>query len=60
MLLSSLARNTKLVAISLGCAGRPSGEVKDFCASSFMVAGIRGVQTGPGQTALIRMPLLTC
>jgi hypothetical protein len=33
--------------------------VNSLWAFSFMVAGIRGVQTGPGATALTRMPRLT-
>jgi hypothetical protein len=56
---SVLARKTMQVAISLGCDGRPIGLVNCFCASSFMVAGMRGVQTGPGATALTRMPFET-
>lgn len=57
--LSADARNTTQVAISLGCAGRPMGLVNDFCASSSIVAGIRGVHTGPGAMALTRIPLPT-
>ena len=59
MALSGFAKNTKQVAISLGCPGRPIGDVNWSCASLFIVAGTSGVQTGPGATALTRMPLLT-
>lgn len=59
-LLSALAKNTKQVATSLGCPGRPIGLVNSFCAFSFMVAGMSGVQIGPGQTALTRMPCEIC
>lgn len=31
-----------------------------FCAFSGIVAGISGVQTGPGATALTRMPFPIC
>jgi hypothetical protein len=55
-LLSLLAKKTKQVAISLGCEGLPMGAVNCLMASSFMVAGMSGVQTGPGATALTRMP----
>ena len=58
-LLSELARKTKQVAISLGWLGRPIGAVNWSMASWVMVEGMSGVQTGPGQTALTRMPLLT-
>lgn len=45
-LLSSLARNTKQVATSLGCPGRPIGtELNCSMAESNMVDGIRGVKT---------------
>ena len=44
-LLSWLAKNTKQVAISDGWLGRPIGEENESCASSFMVDGMRGVQT---------------
>jgi hypothetical protein len=54
--LSGEARKTKQVAISEGCEGRPIGLVNSDWAFSFIVAGIRGVQTGPGATALTRMP----
>ncbi len=57
--LSVDAKNTTHVAISLGCAGRPIGLVNCFWASSDIVEGIRGVQTGPGAIALMRIPLLT-
>ena len=60
MLLSDEAKKTKLVAISLGWAGRPIGDVKESCASLSMVAGMSGVHTGPGATALTLIPLLTC
>lgn len=45
-LLSWLARNTKQVATSLGCPGRPIGvPLKFSIASVVIVAEIRGVQT---------------
>lgn len=45
-LLSWLARNTKQVATSLGCPGRPIGtELNCSMAESNMVEGIRGVKT---------------
>ena len=53
-----LPKNTIQVAISLGCKGLPIGAVNSFIASSFMVAAINGVQTGPGATAFTRIPLL--
>ncbi len=59
-LLSALARNTKQVATSDGWPGLPIGLVKDFCASSFIVAGMSGVQIGPGQTAFTLIPCSIC
>lgn len=45
-LLSGLARNTKQVATSLGCPGRPIGTAWNCSmAEVFIVDGIRGVQT---------------
>lgn len=58
-LLSLLAKNTNTVAISLGCDGLPIGAVNCLIASVDIVAGMSGVQTGPGATALTRMPLDT-
>jgi hypothetical protein len=58
--LSLPARNTKQAATSLGCPGLPIGLVNSFCAWSLMVAGISGVQIGPGHTQFARMPLPTC
>jgi hypothetical protein len=59
-LLSLLAKNTKHVATSLGWPGLPIGDVKLFCAFSSIVAGMRGVQIGPGQTQLTRIPFPIC
>ena len=58
---SSLARKTKHGAISSGSAGRPSGTLPpNFSTSSGVnVEVISGVQTGPGATALTRMPRST-
>ena len=54
------AKKTKQVATSAGCPGRPIGEVNCSWAEDGMVAGMSGVQIGPGQTVLTRMPLLSC
>ena len=53
------ARNTKAGAISSGCAGRFIGvSLPNFeTRSASLSAGLSGVQTGPGATALTRMPL---
>lgn len=59
-LLSGPAKNTKQVATSLGCPGLPIGHVNCSCASLLIVAGISGVQIGPGQTQVTRIPLLSC
>jgi hypothetical protein len=48
-----LAKKTKQVAISLGCDGRPMGAVNCLMASSLMVAGMRGVHTGPGAYMMV-------
>ncbi|CAM5735458.1 hypothetical protein STENM223S_11005 [Streptomyces tendae] len=50
------ARNTYACAISAGWAGRPMGACLPNSAVSGSVAGISGVHTGPGATALTRMP----
>ena len=61
ILLSWLAKNTKQVAISLGWPGLPIGVALNWSmAYDFMVLGIRGVHTGPGHTALTRMPKGIC
>src|SRR4051812_36849935 len=60
---ASEARNTYAGAISSGCAGRPIGFDLPNSAtfSGVMPAseGLSGVHTGPGATALTRMPFLT-
>ena len=52
------ARKTNAVATSAGCPARPSGvsSPNDAILSSGIVAGISGVQIGPGATELTRMP----
>ena len=50
------ARKTWAGAISAGCAGRPSTDCLPNSVVSGMVAGISGVHTGPGATALTRIP----
>ena len=57
--LSVEAKKTTHVATSEGCPGRPMGLVNSLIASSFIVAGMSGVQMGPGATALTRIPLPT-
>jgi hypothetical protein len=54
---SSEARKTKQVATSSGSPARPSGVSEPNVATSFAekVDGIRGVQIGPGATALTRI-----
>ena len=58
---SSLARNTKHGATSFGCPARFIGALLPCLAvfSASNEAGIRGVQIGPGATALTRMPFST-
>src|SRR3954454_24074544 len=55
---SAEARNTYAGASSAGCAGLPVGFDSPKCAaaSGVVVDVISGVQTGPGATALTRMP----
>ena len=43
--LSLDAKKTTHAAVSEGCAGLPIGLVNSFCAFSFIVEGISGVQT---------------
>ncbi len=50
------ARKTYAGAISAGCAGRPIGACLPNVCVSGSVAGISGVHTGPGATALTRTP----
>lgn len=52
--LSLDAKKTTHVAISEGCAALPMGLVNCSCALSFMVAGIRGVQTSNHQLLGLR------
>lgn len=57
--LSVEAKKTTHVAISEGCPGRPIGLVNSLIAFSLIVAGMSGVQTGPGATAFTRIPFPT-
>ena len=52
------ARNTNAGEISSGCAGRPMSLCwpKVATSSAGLSAGLNGVHTGPGATALTRMP----
>ena len=55
---SAEARKTYAGASSAGCAGRPVGFVSPNVetSSAGIVEAISGVHTGPGATALTRMP----
>ena len=53
---SAEARNTYAGASSAGCAGRPVGLSRRIATLGVNVDAISGVQTGPGATALTRMP----
>ena len=52
------ARNTNAGEISSGCAGRPMSLFLPNSATfrASRAAGLSGVHTGPGATALTRMP----